>query len=247
MLKYAPFFIAGIFLFMSFRFIHADTMGLNISSESLLQSESFNGQSPVLPNEGPKELVMKSLKKYTVDTASTSLNKIVDGDTIVSTDCDILYFKGGYRMDYAKIIEISNTEILYKMCDYTNGPTLRINKSEIYKIRYANGREELVYSDRGTTPNTSNNSNREVDPFALISMILSFVSIGFLLIAHPEISLFLALFCLIFGIIGLIRIYRNSDKFKGDKFAKTGIIVSGIVMTLSLLFIALLSMLGRTI
>jgi hypothetical protein len=246
MLKYVLFSIAGIFLFMSFRFIDNDSIVLNPPSESLLQSELFRGQSPVIPEEGPKELLKMSVKEYMVDTSS-SLNKVVDEDTILTTDCDILYFKGGRRMDYAKIIEISNTEILYKMCDYTNGPTMRIHKSEIYKIRYANGREELLYSNDGTTPDTSNNLNKEVDPFSLISMILSFVSIGFLLIAHPEISLFVALFCLIFGIVGLIRIYRNRDKLKGDKFAKTGIIVSAIVMTLSLLMIALLNMMGRVI
>jgi len=247
MLKYTPFFITILFLFSSFRFADIDSMSLNSQAECLLQPESFTGQSPVIPQNATKELLDPSVKKLTNDTTFPIINNVAD-DTIIGTDCDILYFKGGRRMDYAKIIEISNTEILYKMCDYVDGPTMRINKSEIYKIRYSNGREELIYPGRTASPNSNmNNNTREVDPFSLISMILSFVSIGFLLIAHPEISLFLALFCLIFGIVGFIRISRNSDKLKGDKFAKTGIIVSGIVITLSLLMIAFFTMIGRVI
>ena len=39
----------------------------------------------------------------------------------------------------AKIVEISSTEIAYKKADYTDGPTFRLDISEVSSIIYANG------------------------------------------------------------------------------------------------------------
>jgi hypothetical protein len=44
----------------------------------------------------------------------------------------------------AKIIEVGASNITYKELDYLDGPSHSLNKSEIYKITYANGKEDLL-------------------------------------------------------------------------------------------------------
>ncbi|OCA71988.1 hypothetical protein BBI01_07475 [Chryseobacterium artocarpi] len=44
----------------------------------------------------------------------------------------------------AKIIEVGASNITYKELDYQDGPTHSLNKPEIYKIIYGNGKEDLL-------------------------------------------------------------------------------------------------------
>lgn len=54
---------------------------------------------------------------------------------------DSLYKRDGTVLA-VKLIEVKPTELSYKRADYTNGPTFVINKSDLLKIRYANGSVE---------------------------------------------------------------------------------------------------------
>ena len=51
---------------------------------------------------------------------------------------DIIILKNSEKIE-AKIVEISSTEIAYKKADYTDGPTFRLDISEVSSIIYANG------------------------------------------------------------------------------------------------------------
>ena len=62
-------------------------------------------------------------------------------DTIVKINSDQLI---------VKIIEISSTDVRYKKWSYLDGPTFVINRSEILKIKYANGETDIIsnYSNK---------------------------------------------------------------------------------------------------
>ena len=45
---------------------------------------------------------------------------------------------------YAKVIEISSTEIRYKRFDNLDGPTIVIQKSEVFAINYENGTRDVI-------------------------------------------------------------------------------------------------------
>ncbi|MGE8552634.1 MAG: hypothetical protein ACN6OB_01710 [Chryseobacterium jejuense] len=62
---------------------------------------------------------------------------------IVCYSQDKISKKNGTSFD-AKIIEIGASNITYKELDYLDGPSHSLNKSEIYKITYANGKEDLL-------------------------------------------------------------------------------------------------------
>ena len=51
---------------------------------------------------------------------------------------DIIILRNSEKIE-AKIVEISSTEIAYKKADYTDGPTFRLDISEVSSIIYANG------------------------------------------------------------------------------------------------------------
>ncbi len=66
----------------------------------------------------------------------------------------ILYFLSAFSQDtivkvtstqlIVKIIEVSSSDIKYKKWDYLDGPTFVINRSEISKIKYANGETDII-------------------------------------------------------------------------------------------------------
>ena len=44
-----------------------------------------------------------------------------------------------------KVIEVTKTDIAYKKWDNPNGPTLKMPKSEVLIVSYANGKKEVLY------------------------------------------------------------------------------------------------------
>ena len=55
-----------------------------------------------------------------------------------------------------KILEVGPTEIKYKKWSYLDGPTFVTNKSEISKIKYANGETEFFSNNSISTSNQKN-------------------------------------------------------------------------------------------
>jgi hypothetical protein len=143
-------------------------------------------------------------------------------DTILPP-CDVIFFKSG-KLDYCKIIETSPTTITYKMCDYQDGPNIIVNKTDVHKIRYANGREEVVI------PSQQNQMNAYVkarkDPMSTWALILSIV--GFVIVPAMIAGVVL-------GIISLNRIRKSNGQLRGKGTAKAAIIIGGILIFLTIL------------
>ncbi len=64
---------------------------------------------------------------------------------------DVIYFNNGTQQ-LTKVIEINQTEVIYKKASNPDGPQYRVNKSDISSIAYENGGRDLFNS---TSANTS--------------------------------------------------------------------------------------------
>jgi hypothetical protein len=70
----------------------------------------------------------------TIPTKSTvSLNNKSSTD-----NCDVIYFINGERVEATNIV-IDGEFVRYKSCDNTDGPTYEAFKTDVSKIKYANG------------------------------------------------------------------------------------------------------------
>lgn len=58
---------------------------------------------------------------------------------------DVITKKNGDVIQ-AKVLNISNTELVYEKFENKSGPSFTILKNEIYKIKYANGTEDIIGS-----------------------------------------------------------------------------------------------------
>lgn len=68
----------------------------------------------------------------------------------------ILTQKGGIIM--AKVMEIDEDSIVYKVFDHQDGPTYRVSVSEITKIKYENGKED-VFNTKTTVKSAKSNDS----------------------------------------------------------------------------------------
>ena len=56
---------------------------------------------------------------------------------------DVIVKKDGEEIK-SKVMEVSGDEIKYKMWDYQDGPIYRIPASEIFMIKYQNGKKDIM-------------------------------------------------------------------------------------------------------
>ncbi|HSY61409.1 MAG TPA: hypothetical protein VK796_06005, partial [Cytophaga sp.] len=149
-------------------------------------------------------------------------------DTILPP-CDIVFFKSG-KLEYCKIIETTPTTITYKMCNYQDGPNIVINKSDIHKIRYANGEEEIIAVDK---PTVNAYAKPKKDVLARLSLIFGITSIGLVLLFGGAIPA-VALAGIVLGIISFIKISRRKGELRGKGSAILGVLLCVLALLLIL-------------
>lgn len=162
---------------------------------------------------------------YNMDSTATNLkfsSKIVE-DTI--PPCDIIFFKSG-KIEYCKILEANPTTIIYKMCDYQDGPNIIVNKTAVHKIRYANGREEIVIPPSGQGDMNAHVRARK-DPMS--SWALASVLVGLLFTPLIIVGMLL-------GFFSLLRIKRSNGTLSGKGTAKAALIIGGILLLILLIY-----------
>ena len=166
------------------------------------------------------------------DTLPDTTVPAVVQDTVLPP-CDIIFFKSG-KLEYCKIIENSPTTISYKMCDYSEGATIVVNKSTVHKIRYANGREEIITAEeQQTQPQAQKNVyvKARKDPLAKLSLIFGLCAVGIALL-FAMVFLPLVLAAIVLGIISLVKISKRKGEFRGKGAAITGIVLSVLLLIL---------------
>lgn len=152
----------------------------------------------------------------------------------ISKECDVIILKNGQEIK-AKVLEVGATEIKYKLCDNLDGPTFSKNKSEVFMIKYPNGTSTVIseFDTKSTASQESGSGEKKTEPLSLISFISSLVG--------------LFIFGIVFGIasvimsaIGLGKINKNPEKWKGKGFAIAGIIIGIIDILAFFIILALL-------
>ena len=193
-----------------------------------LQAEDRNltaGQAPPFSiNIGDTSI--SSLPEFEHDTLDSKFEAVED---TVLPPCDIVFFKSG-KLEYCKIIETTPTTITYKMCNYQDGPNVIINKSDIHKIRYANGEEEIVAVDK---PIVNAYVKPKKDILAKLSLIFGLTSIALLLVLGGAIPA-LALAGIVLGIISFFKITRRKGELRGKGSAILGVLLCILALLLIL-------------
>lgn len=96
--------------------------------------------------------------------------------------CDEIILKEG-KILKSKVIEITESDIKYKACDYLEGPIYNVKKSEVLLIKYANGKEESFNNSK-----LLSNKKKSLEEELLIVGIVGFGAlIIFSFILYPEI------------------------------------------------------------
>lgn len=89
---------------------------------------------------------------------------------IFSNDCDVIVKKNGEEL-LAKVLEISASEIRYKMCDNLTGPTIVLKIMEVSVIKYPNG-TKTVFNQSENSSTVEGKTYEEVfesgSPFSTI-------------------------------------------------------------------------------
>jgi hypothetical protein len=183
-----------------------------------------DGAMPVVSQSPPLVCNIDS----TIENHSFS-PKIVE-DTI--PPCDIIFFKSG-KIEYCKIIEANPTTITYKMCDYLNGPNIIVNKTSVHKIRYANGREEVVVPEASGQKNMNAHVKARKDPLATWSLIFGITGMT-LIVLWGAIIPVLGIAGLTFGIISLVKIHKRNGELRGKGTAIWGIVLCGLILLILL-------------
>jgi hypothetical protein len=105
-------------------------------------------------------------------------------DTNLQSDsCDLIITKKAEEI-LAKVLMVGTQEITYKLCDFQDGPTRQIVKSDVLYIKYKNGRKEVFTPDTKPqteykSPSQKNNSSAGIGAVLMIvgAIALLFVSI----------------------------------------------------------------------
>jgi hypothetical protein len=138
--------------------------------------------------------------------------------------CDTIVLKSG-SVIFAKVEEISQTEVKYRRCDNLSGPLFSILKSDVSSIRYINGTRDnfnpVVDVTYSPVQNPQNNLPPQTQGLAIAGFLASVV--GLFIASIP-----LGLLAIIFGGISLKKIRRSQGRLKGRGLAIAGIVI-GII------------------
>lgn len=163
--------------------------------------------------------------------------------------CDTIVFKDGQKME-AKVLEVSKKKVKYKFCNNPKGATFTHDTRKVKELWFKTGskvRMKDLYpeeenrkeksSEREEESNVENSSEKKTE-------IMSILSFSFLILSLLwPLTIFTIPASLILGILGLMRILKNKDKFIGKWLSITGIVGSSIALILLVLFYLLLFLL----
>jgi len=212
---------------LNFKIILCLFLGINIFSNTHASDLKIAKSAPFEIKLGDTSSSIFS--KLRIDT-STSIykNRRIVEDTI--PPCDIIFYKSG-KLEYCKIIETTPETVTYKMCDYQNGPNIVAYKSSIQKIRYANGREEVVVAEKADKSQINAYVKPRKDPLAKLAFYFGLGAVAIALVLGV-VFLPLVLAGLVLGTISIIKIARRRHKLRGMGLAIVGLILCVLLLLL---------------
>jgi hypothetical protein len=171
-------------------------------------------------------------------------------------ECDTVFFRTGGDKVAAKIIEINTSEVKYRKCSNPDGPLFVVKKSDVVKIRYANGMEEVISApvtvkepkpvkdknkredqkaNKEKESREETNGERKLHPPALMSMIFGIISMP---LSFVFIGGVFGVLAILFGNASKKKLKEN-ENLKGMGMAKTGITLGMIGLGIATLFLLL--------
>ena len=146
------------------------------------------------------------------ETKPKSFLKVQEDDS-----CDVILFRDGEVI----VLEVGIDEIKYKECKSQNGPSFTLEKSEVFSIKYRNGKKDIFENKKKTNLNV-----RKQHPAGIIGLILSLIMIPTALFISPFLLL-LSIPVIVLGIIGLVKASKYPEKYK--KGASRWSLILGII------------------
>jgi hypothetical protein len=152
--------------------------------------------------------------------------------------CDIITLKNGDEVK-ATILELTPALVKYKKCGDPESPLYIAKKSDIFKIKYANGSVEVLNVEENkpipkNDQNTSSSDHKgplKTHPLAIWAFIYAILGL------IPFLGIFTSIRAIIYGFQALQTIRSNPTEYKGDLLATAAIVIGIIGLALLLLLI----------
>lgn len=167
-------------------------------------------------------------------TRQTNQTPVTNHTTFSQNDtsrCDTIFYRNGLVVK-AKILEITPGKITYRYCDAPHGEAMTVDKADIRVVYHGNGRHE-TFSRNSAFP--WDERQRRVVP-AAAHLSLGFGLGGIVLTIYLVGPLF-GLVGVISGLVALVQIGSNPERYKGWGYAAAGIATGLLSMALIVLFI----------
>lgn len=202
------------------------------------EQTALNEPNYDLTVENNENLQTNDLASSTVDLSETlsSTTTIPIINVNNSKDkCDTIIMKNGDRM-IVKVKSATSELLSFQKCGDAEKKTYKMDASDVLIIKYANESSEVLGSKKDVQK--INVSYKKIETFSALSLALSLVAIFITLFLSVLGGGILSLVSLIFGIVGLSRINKYKDKYKGKGMAIIGTLFSLIGIILSIVFIS---------
>jgi len=208
----------------------------NTNSKKEIFSNTLVIQPSTLPVDENKDIeiiaAVNNKSFFLTKTPSLLFNQIND------SLCDIILLKNGNEVK-ATILEITPALVKYKKCDDAESPLYIAKKSDIFKIKHANGTTDVfnIEESKPIQNNDQNNSkseykgNQKTLPLAIWAFVYAILGL------IPFLGLFTSIRAIIYGIQALKTIRLNPTEYKGDLLATAAIVIGIIGLALLLLLI----------
>ncbi len=185
-----------------------EALNANIISESekieFKNQEANNlmkfGPDASIKKEPALELTNNETRSFDFSEPSSQSENPVESD-----QCDIIILKNGDEVK-AKILEVGTKEVKYNICDDEDGPLFTIKKSDIFKIKYANGTSEVM-SKRSSVSVSGEEGKSQIIALVLV-LLVGILGIHRFYLGHIGVGVLMLLTCGVCGILALIDLIR---------------------------------------
>jgi len=179
--------------------------------------------------------VLSSMTIPTKSTAALSNKSPLD-------NCDVIYFINGERIEATNIV-IDGEFVRYKNCENIDGPTYEAFKTDVSKIKYANG------SSLDFKKDSDIGGDVKIEPLSIFAFASGGVGILSLFAgALGGLGILFALGGIIMGFISKKNIKNSKGKLSGKGFANAGIWLGfGFLFLLILALILIILFVGAII
>lgn len=148
-------------------------------------------------------------------------------------ECETLMMTDGRKI-VVKVLEINQTEIKYRKCNFEDGPVIVVNKTDVDQIVYANGAVDIIsgYSNPpANQQSATGGAPKRLEVLGLLSMIFGIT--GLFIFGIP-----FGLAAVILGFSSLGKFTSRPDEFMGRGFMIAGIIIGFVAIIGMLLILA---------